>query len=194
MTRRWSDVRDGMPTRAGCTPRPMGAVTGVAIHHSGAVDLTTGVSRASARDIFDYHVGVRGWSHGAYHYLIRPNGLVEYALDETTAGIHAGFTDQHDRRHLEGGQFWNNHLIAVCLLGWFDRDRIHPSGASVPNRFTTPTPAQWTATVATVSEILERYALDADSVRGHRELDGCATACPGSQIDLDQLRAVLVAR
>ncbi|HUR77867.1 MAG TPA: peptidoglycan recognition family protein [Acidimicrobiales bacterium] len=175
---RWRDVRDDMPTGAGVTPPKMGTVTGVAIHHSAAVDLATGVSRAAARDIFDYHVAVRGWSHGAYHYLIRPNGLVEYALDETIAGNHAG-------------QIWNYRLLAVCVLGWFDRDRVHSSGVAIPNRFTTPTPAQWSATVATVRDILVRHELEPDAVRGHRELDGCATVCPGSRIDLDQMRAEL---
>ena len=187
------DVRAEMPNYdAYRDARRAGAVTGVAIHHSATANDVTGLSMDDARSIFRHHVDTLGWSHGGYHYLVHPNGLVEYALDEGTPAFHAGFADPDDARHLEHGQYWNNHFIAVCLLGWFERNRMKQGSATpLPNRFTSPTPVQWRATLALVADLASRYGLDAASVRGHRELDGSRTVCPGGNVDLDLLRATV---
>lgn len=183
------DVRALMPNHAAyCDVRRAGAVTGIAIHHSATAHPEAGVSMDDAASIFRYHVETRGWSRGGYHYLVHPNGLVEYALDERIPALHAGFVDPDDRLDLECGQYWNNHLIAVCLLGWFERDRIGPGRRVIPNRFTTPTPGQWHALVALVRDLAQRHAIDADAIRGHRDLAGCRTRCPGANVDLDALR------
>ena len=193
---RLHDVRALMPNYGGYRDqRRPGPVTGIAVHHSATANHVTGVSTDTAATIFSYHVEVRGWSHGGYHYVIRPNGLVEYALDETIPGFHAGFVDPDDTSHLECGQFWNNHLLAVCLLGWFDADRKVAGGATaIPNRFTSPTRAQRDATVTLLTDLARRHGLDAASIKGHRELAGCHTVCPGRNVDMDDLRRVVAAQ
>jgi N-acetyl-anhydromuramyl-L-alanine amidase AmpD len=183
------DVRGFMPNvgRYADAAR-IGAITGIAIHHSATANPVTGVSMEDARVIFRHHVETLGWSHGGYHYLVHPQGLVEYALDERIPAFHAGFGDPDDRLGLERGQYWNNHLIAVCLLGWFERDRISRAGAAIPNRFTAPGAGQWRALVGLLVEICGRHALRPDAIKGHRELAGCRTRCPGANVDLDALR------
>ncbi len=187
------DVRATMPNYgAYCDVRREGDVTGIAIHHSATANVVTGVSMDDAATIFRHHVETLGWSHGGYHYLVHPTGLVEYALDEATPAFHAGFRDPGDLLRLECGQYWNNHLIAVCLLGWFEPERM-PVGAAapIPNRFTSPTRGQWTALLGLLRDLMGRHAISAEFVRGHRELVGARTRCPGENVDLDALRAAL---
>lgn len=167
-----------------------GEVTGVAVHHSATANHVTGVSMDDAATIFRHHVERNGWSRGGYHYLVHATGLVEYALDESASAPHAGFADREDRLGLEHGQYWNEHLLSVCLLGWFEPERLSPAGP-IPNRFTKPAPAQCRALLKLLGELTRRYGLDPESVRGHRELEGCSTRCPGINVDLEALRAEL---
>ena len=135
------DVRADMPRDPRFQDRPRdGAVTGVAIHHSASANHVTGLCMDDAYAVFSHHVHRLGWEHGGYHYLIRPNGVIEYALDEEVPAFHAGFRDPTNALKLEGGQYWNNHLLAICLLGWFERDRwVNGGVVKIPDRFTAPT-------------------------------------------------------
>ena len=188
------DVRALMPNVAAYGgERRQHAVTGIAVHHSATANPITGVSMDDAQSIFRYHVEERGWDHGGYHYLVHPTGLVEYALDEAIPAYHAGFTDPDDACGLEQGQYWNHHLIAVCILGWFDRDRVTADGTRIPDRFVTPSPVQWRTAVALLRTIAGRHGLGASDIYGHRELTGCRTACPGANVDLDALRRDIAA-
>jgi N-acetyl-anhydromuramyl-L-alanine amidase AmpD len=184
------DVRASMPGYERCRGRRREAeVTGIAVHHSAGANAVTGVSTGDALAIFDYHVRTLGWEHGGYHYLVHPTGLVEYALDEDVPAFHAGFSDPDDRLSLEHGQYWNRHLLAVCLLGWFDRDRVTgPGRVAIPNLFTSPLPAQRRALVALLATLARRHGITADAIKGHRELEGCRTGCPGANVDLEALR------
>ena len=190
------DVRADMPSQAGAAAQTRtGAILGLAVHHSAIINPATGLASGGAREIFELHVHERGWEHGGYHYLIAPNGRIEYALDETVAGYHAGFHDPDNLRGLEHGQFWNQHYLAVCLLGWFDSGRQAQGAAGqpvpVPDFFTHPAPAQWQALLDLIRLLRGRYAFPLENVRGHRELAGSRTRCPGGNIDLDALRAAL---
>jgi len=192
------DVRSQMPGGNHIhSARRTGDILGVAIHHSASVHPSSGLSLDTAQSIFQDHVQNRGWEHGGYHYVVLANGLIEYALDEAVAGYHAGIKDPTDALQLEQGQFWNRHYLAVCVAGWFEDDRRYkgPDGQRhlIPNRFTRPTEAQWRAVVGLVVQLCERYAIQAENVRGHRELTGCRTRCPGANFDLDGLRAAVLA-
>lgn len=190
------DVRADMPVRDSAALEPRrGAVLGLAIHHSATASPGSGVALDTARSIFESQVLRRGFGHGAYHYLVRPNGVVEYALDEDVPGYHAGFVDRDDMLGLERGQFWNQHYLAVCMLGWFDTDRVSRLAGNVrtiPNYFTRPAPAQWRALLDLIRELRARYDIPVENVRGHRELTGCRTRCPGANVDLDALRAAVL--
>jgi N-acetyl-anhydromuramyl-L-alanine amidase AmpD len=184
-----------MPRHGSAPALPrQGPVMGLAVHHSAKINPATGLSTATAQTIFEEQMRHAGWDHGAYHYLIRPNGLIEYALDEAVPGYHAGFTDPEDRLGLEHGQYWNEHYLAVCLLGWFDSGRQVRGAAGprvVPEFFTHPPAAQWQALLGLIQVLRERHSLRVENIRGHRELAGCQTRCPGGNIDLDALRTAL---
>jgi len=190
------DVREKMPNyNAYRHWRRRGAVTGVAIHHSATADRQTGAPIGDAFSFFNYHVNTRGWTHGGYNYVLLPDGTLQYALDEKISGYHAGFKDPNNVHNLEYGQYWNNHYPAICLTGYFEngrtwRDRqgqIH----AIPDSHTLPTPAQMEALKKFVLHLIEKYNIPPENARGHRELTGCNTHCPGLNFDLDAFRASL---
>lgn len=190
------DVRSQMPNyEAYKNWRRRGAITGIAIHHSATADRHTGAPIGDAATFFNYHVNSRGWTHGGYNYVLLPDGTLQYALDAKIAGYHAGFKDPNDEHNLERGQYWNNHYLAISLVGYFESDRtwrdrqgqVH----AIPNSHTTPTPAQMDTLKKFVLHLMEKYHILPENVRGHRELTGAHTRCPGLNFDMDALRASL---
>ena len=170
-------------------------IRGIAIHHSATADRQTGAPIGDASIFFNYHVNVRGWTHGGYNYVLLPDGTLQYALDEKIAGYHAGFKDPNNVHNLEHGQYWNNHYLAICLVGYFENGRtwrdqqgqVH----AIPDSHTTPTPAQMETLQKFMLHLMGKYNIPVQNVRGHRELTGTNTRCPGLNFDMDGLRALL---
>jgi nucleoid-associated protein YgaU len=190
------DVRAEMPNYANYEDwQRSGEILGIAIHHSATADRTTGAPIGNAHSFFDYHVNGRGWAHGGYNYVITADGEVEYALDEKIAAYHAGFADPDNSEGLEQGQYWNNHYLAICLAGWFSQNRTYRDNAGhtlpIPNNYTNPSTAQMQSLLALVQQLRQKYGLPVENVRGHRELAGNATTCPGPNLDPAQIRAAL---
>jgi len=190
------DVRAQMPNyQAYRHWRRSGEVTGIAIHHSATADRQTGAPIGDAFTFFNYHVNSRGWTHGGYNYVLLPDGTLQYALDEKISGYHAGFKDPNDEHNLEKGQYWNNHYLAICLVGYFESGRTWRDAQgnvrAIPDSHTLPTPAQMDTLKKFVLHLMEAYHVPAENVRGHRELTGSNTRCPGLSFDLDALRASL---
>lgn len=190
------DVRAEMPNYENYKNwQRSGQILGIAIHHSATAERTTGAPLGNARTFFDYHVRERGWTHGGYNYVITGSGEIEYALDEKIAAYHAGFADPDNSEGLEQGQYWNNHYLAICLAGWFSEGRtyrdnngqVHP----IPNNFTVPTFVQVEALLSLVQQLRKKYQIPVENVRGHRELAGNATNCPGPKFDPAQFRTSL---
>lgn len=190
------DVRAEMPNYATYKDwQRSGPIVGIAIHHSATADRTTGAPLGNAHTFFDYHVKERGWAHGGYNYVITGSGEIEYALDEKIAAYHAGFADPDNSEGLEQGQYWNNHYLAICLAGWFSQGRTYKDSAgrtqSIPNNFTGPSAAQMESLLGLIQQLRRKYNISVDNVRGHRELAGNATTCPGPTLDPAQIRATL---
>lgn len=174
-----------------------GDILGIAVHHSGTADRVTGAPTGDAYTFFNYHVNVRGWAHGGYNYVIPGDGQIQYALDENISAYHAGFKDPDNSEGLEFGQYWNNHYLAICLSGWFGDDRPYydPSDQpqQIPNNYTTPSEAQTESLLGLIQHLRQKYDIPVENVRGHRELAGNSTACPGLNFDPAELRAQLKA-
>jgi LysM repeat protein len=186
------DVRASMPNHENYKDWNRNtAISGIAIHHSATADRETGLPSGDAYSYFDYHVNGRGWAHGGYNYVITGNGTIQYALDEKIAAYHAGFKDPNDSEGLEYGQFWNNHYLAICLSGWFNENRTYRDASgihSIPNNGTHPSQAQMDSLLALIRYLQEKYHIPVENVRGHRELTGNSTQCPGLNIDPVQIR------
>ena len=136
-------------------------ILGIAVHHSATASRYTGRHTGDACGIFVYHVHALGWDHGGYHYVIAASGQIQYALDERIAAYHAGFDDPDNSLGLEFGQHWNNHYIAICLIGWFDRDRTVRDARGhrkkIPDAFTRPTRAQSQSLLALVQYLRQKH-------------------------------------
>ncbi len=172
-----------------------GSILGIAVHHSATADRATGAPTGDAYSFFNYHVNVLGWVHGGYNYVITGNGMIQYALDDKIAAYHAGFKDPDNSAGLEHGQYWNNHYLAICLSGWFAENRSYRDAngllRSIPNNYTMPTGPQMLSLLALIQELRRKYNIPLENVRGHRELAGNSTDCPGSNLDPGELRARL---
>ena len=143
---------------------------GIVIHHSALGGNADGRANAAVIDAIHQR---RGWGvfyagrvyHIGYHYVIRPDGTVEPGRPERCRGAHAkGFNDR----------------IGICVLGNFN------DGA--------PTERQQKALVALCRDLLKRYDLRADDIRGHRDCPAAATDCPGRRFPLAALRRKLGAK
>jgi LysM repeat protein len=198
MTLDAKDVRAEMPNYENYRDwQRDGEVKGIAVHHSATADHSSGRPVGNALTFFDYHVHTRGWAHGGYNYVITAEGRIEYALDEKISAYHAGFKDPDNSAGLEFGQFWNNHYLAICLAGWFSEDRTYrdPDGQTqlIPNDFTVPTDSQMQSLLELIQHLRQKYHIPVENVRGHRELAGNSTTCPGHNFDPAELRAKLQA-
>ncbi|MGQ9676579.1 MAG: peptidoglycan recognition protein family protein [Chloroflexota bacterium] len=84
--------------------RELAEIEQVILHH------TAGANRDfSAAEIADYHVKTQGWPGIGYHFLIHPDGRVDYVGDIATVRYHVG--------DLNAGS------IGICLAGDFSRER-----------------------------------------------------------------------
>lgn len=169
-------------------------IEGIAIHHSATVNPWTGSPTGNAKSFFDYHVKTLRWTHGGYNYVIDKEGIIEYALDEKITPFHAGFRDPKNSLNLEFGQYWNNHYIAICLSGSFSKNRqsnTRKFARKTPNFFTQPSQKQLNSLLYLISILRDKYNIPIDNIRGHRELNGCDTICPGENFDLHNLRKIV---
>ncbi|MCZ7569695.1 MAG: discoidin domain-containing protein [Ardenticatenaceae bacterium] len=188
-----------------------GAIEGIAVHHTGygSADPASGAPSTTPQQVFDYHVKTLGWAHGGYNYIIGADGTVFSVLDEAIPPFHCGLNEPDKNKEpdkwrqwveLERGQYFNNHYVAICLLGWFSRNRIlYRDGTQIriPDTNTTPTQPQWAALLELLRELQARYRVALSRVQGHRELRASvgfgATECPGTEISLDGMRRALEA-
>lgn len=196
MTANLTDVRTEMPNYDEYEHwQRHGEILGIAIHHSETINRATGEPMGNANHLAEYHVNVRGWAHGGYNYVITPTGEIEYALDEKVPAYHADFEDPSDSLGLEYGQYWNNHYLAICLVGWFSDQRSYRDKQGhthqIPNHHTTPTEAQMAALISLIQELRQKYDIPVENVRGHRELAGSHTVCPGFNLDPAAVRRQL---
>lgn len=139
--------REGSPYRE----RALDGIERVIIHH------TAGSNRDfTAAEIADYHVLVQGWPGIGYHFLVHPDGRLDYVGDIRTARYHVGDL--------------NASTIGVCLAGDFSREW--------PTRVALARARQ--LIVAGIWVVLGRRV----AVRGHVEVWEEAgrgpTACPGA--------------
>jgi len=135
---------------------PDSRVTAIVIHYS-----ATPIERSyTAADIDAMH-RARGFNEIGYHYFIRRDGTVETGRDLSQPGrFEVGAHSQGE----------NSSSIGICYEGGVR--------AAAPNTgFDSRTPEQTAAMIRLIRELLQRFP--GAIVRGHREMPGAATQCPG---------------
>jgi hypothetical protein len=151
----YSDLRSTLPTN------PHGPFGDFSPRPMGGIDMiavhhTAGPKAQGWGEIAQFHVTNRQWAGIGYHIGIR-GGRVSY-LGDVSRG-RACCMDQ------------NHRVICVCLTGDYEREALDPADAGALMR---------------VVDVIQRWARvtvgRALAVKGHREVPGQSTACPGRNL------------
>lgn len=131
--------------------RPLSQVNYLAIHHTAGPDTQT------PTEIANYHINNNGWGGIGYHFLISKDGIVYYVGDISTARANVANL--------------NDQVIGICLIGNFTQGR-------------EPQSAQLDSANKLCDFFINNYPLLSnldswDKVRGHKDLPGQSTVCPG---------------
>ena len=123
------------------------------VHH------TAGRASLTAEEIARYHVNIRGWPGIAYHYYILPDGTINQTNALEAVSYHVGPA--------------NYSKIGTALAGnfWSGAGSQRPSVAQERS-------LRWLHNVH-LPAVLGRSI----PLLGHKEVPGCATACPGDLWD-----------
>ncbi len=137
----------------------------IVIHHS--------ASDAGNAEVFDAWHRQRGLRFGlAYHFVIgNGKGSGDGAVE-----IGNRWEKQLWGAHVKN-RTWNLHSIGICLVGNFEHD--------------SPTPRQISRLEKLILELSETYGIEVSEMKGHKEVPGEHTLCPGSRFDLDAFRSGL---
>lgn len=142
--------------------RPLSQVNYLAIHHTAGPDTQT------PEQIANYHINNNGWGGIGYHFLIAKDGTVFYVGDISTARANVANL--------------NEQVLGICLIGNFTQGRA-------------PSNEQLDSAHKLCEFFINNYppltnVNSWDKVRGHKELPGQSTACPGD--DWSTLRIQIV--
>jgi hypothetical protein len=147
------DLRDPIPGDSynWSWVRPLSQVNYLAIHHTAGPDTQT------PNEIANFHINNNGWGGIGYHFLIGKNGEVYYVGDISTARANVANL--------------NEQVLGICLIGNFTQGRV-------------PTEAQLDSANKLCEFFINNYpdlvnVNSWDKVRGHKELPGQSTMCPG---------------
>lgn len=122
--------------------RKISQIKYIAVHHSAT---TSGDAFSFAR----YHVDYRNWPGIGYHYVILPDGTIQWTNDLTTISYHVGIQ--------------NTFAVGVCLVGDFSKGQ--------------PTEQQKISLKSLCRMLFGLLNLNINNVKGHRELTP-GTLCP----------------
>lgn len=128
------------------------------------VHTAAGSRGADVEAIRRVHVRERGWADVGYHFVVRDDGQVQAGRRVDLVGAHA--------------VGYNDRAIGVCFAG--DHDRYPWSDAAAA------------AGVELIATLCSTYGIPASHVLGHRET-GAKKTCPGTQVDMDAVRAAVEA-
>lgn len=144
----------------------MSKVTAIVVHHAAAPRSTT------VETIRGWHKA-KGWRDIGYHYLLRqPTDGADCVLSMGRPHDLDGEWESWEYGAHSQGE--NSHTVGICLIGNFETEEA---------------PAEmWDLLVQQCASLCVTFGLDADAVKGHREMPGAATACPGKHVRLPMLR------
>jgi|10_taG_2_1085330.scaffolds.fasta_scaffold55281_4 hypothetical protein len=148
------------------------AVTAIVVHHSASARTTT------PEDVRRWHKA-KGWRDIGYHYLIRqPEDRDEPVL---SMGRPHNLDDEWEPWEYGAHSKGENDIgVGICILGNFDGEPV-PEG-------------MWGLLVKQLVALCIHFGLSASAVKGHKEMPGASTACPGRYVTLDSLRNAVATR
>jgi len=130
---------------------------GIVLHHAA-------VKQATPQQIHEWHLR-RGWLGAGYNVYVRKDGSVWELRPLWAVGAHA-----------EGV---NSRTIGICAEGMYHPSDSQPYDREMPA-------AQFDALVRVVKDLMKEYP-SIKWIKGHREVPGAVTACPGSYFPLQKI-------
>lgn len=157
----------GLKFRGGRTKRAL--TEGIVLHH-----------RAGWGDVESEHADsiARGWIGIGYNYYIRQDGTVWLGRGEEYVGAHAG--RKAGAPGYADGAHNNSRTIGIGFEGYY-----HPGHKNADK---TMPQAQYEAGVRLMRDLRIKYP-GIKWIKGHREMPGCSTACPGDYFPLARMAA-----
>lgn len=131
--------------------RPLSDIQYLAIHHTATENAQT------PQDIADIHINKNGWGGIGYHFLVDKDGKVFYVGDISTARANVSNM--------------NEKVIGIGLIGNFTEGRV-PSAEQLSS-----TRILCNFLISDLTDLPNVSSWEA--VKGHKELPGQATVCPG---------------
>ena len=139
----------------------------VVIHHSAT-------EKGSARVFDRNHRRKRHFHHGLGYHFVICNGT--YGRKDGQIEVGKRWRYQTDGAHCRAGD-GNKIGIGICLVGNFNK--------------TKPTRKQIDALVHLVPHLCYKYNIPLENVRGHGDMPGASTECPGKNFPWKRVRAAL---
>lgn len=161
-------VRDAkLKFRGGRTKRSR--TEGIVLHHL--------AGEGSVEDEHRYSLS-RGWIGIGYNYYIRQDGTVWLGRGEEYVGAHSG--RKAGAPGYAEGAYNNSRTIGIGFEGYY-----HPGHKNADK---TMPQAQYEAGVRLIRDLRAKYP-DIKWIKGHKEMPGCSTACPGDYFPLARMAA-----
>jgi N-acetylmuramoyl-L-alanine amidase len=121
----------------------------------------TAAEEKDAAQVRRYHLSL-GWRDVGYNFLIERDGKVVTGRSLSIAGAHTKANGM------------NNKGIGVVIIGNLENHK--------------PTDAQYRALISLNSSLCKSHNIPIANVLGHKEVKGAATACPGKNLNMVQVR------
>lgn len=146
-----------------------GKTVGIVLHHLAGEGSVEAEHRYSIS---------RGWIGIGYNFYIRLDGTVWEGRGLEYVGAHSG--RKAGAPGFEDGANNNSQTVGIGLEGYY-----HPG--SKLTRKEMPK-AQYDACVRLIRDLRAKYP-DIKWIKGHKEMPGCSTACPGDYFPLARMAA-----
>ena len=142
---------------------------GIVLHH-----------RAGWGDVESEHADslARGWNGIGYNYYVRQDGSVWLGRGEEYVGAHSG--RKAGAPGYADGAYNNSRTIGIGFEGYY-----HPGHKNADK---TMPQAQYDAGVKLIRDLRAKYP-SITWIRGHKDMPGCSTACPGDYFPLARMAA-----
>lgn len=146
----------------------MAKIKFLVLHHSASNPNTT------VEEIKKWHVEGRGWRDIGYHLLLRQEADQSVQLYTGRAHDDNDTLDSWEYGAHVGGH--NRYSFGICTIGNWSLDPMPPE--------------VFESVVLILSDLCLKWELDPiKAIRGHREMPGASTECPGLLVDMDSIRA-----
>lgn len=139
----------------------------IVIHHSET-------AKGNARVFDRYHRKQRHFRHGLGYHFVICNGT--YRRRDGQIEIGGRWKKQMDGAHCRANN-GNRVGIGICLVGNFNKSK--------------PTQKQFDSLVHLASHLCYQYGIPLENIKGHKEMSGAKTDCPGKNFPWKEFREAL---